>query len=73
MAAREAFPEIPHPGRGSVRVTATPFHVDGAALKPGGPAPYRIGEHTRAVLTDVLGYTPARVDALRRAGAIAEP
>ena len=54
-------------------MTATPFHVDGAALKPGGPAPYRIGEHTRAVLTDVLGYTPARVDALRRAGAIAEP
>ena len=73
MAAREAFPEIPHPGRGSVRVTATPFHVDGAPLRPAGPAPWRIGEHTRAVLTEVLGYSPARVDELRRAGIIAEP
>ncbi|MBM3217409.1 MAG: CoA transferase [Candidatus Rokubacteria bacterium] len=73
MAAREAFPEIPHPGRGTVRVTATPFHVDGAPLKPQGPAPYRIGEHTRSVLTEGLGYTPARVDELLRAGAIAEP
>ena len=73
MAAREAFPEVPHAGRGTVRVTATPFHVDGAPLKPQGPAPYRIGEHTRAVLADVLGYTPERVETLRRAGAIAEP
>jgi crotonobetainyl-CoA:carnitine CoA-transferase CaiB-like acyl-CoA transferase len=73
MAARRAFPEVPHPGRGTARVTATPFHVDGAPLAPAGPAPWRIGEHTREVLTSVLGYTPARVDELRRAGAIAEP
>ena len=38
-----------------------------------GPAPWRIGEHTHAVLTEVRGSTPARVDALRRAGVIAEP
>ena len=56
-----------------MRVTATPFHVDGAALKPQGPAPYRIGEHTHAVLTGMLGYTPTRVEELRRAGVIAEP
>ena len=73
MKAREAFPEIPHPGRGSVRVTATPFNVDEAPLKPAGPAPWRIGEHTREVLTQVLGYTPARIDELRRAGVVAEP
>ena len=73
MKAREAFPEIPHPGRGSVRVTATPFNVDGAPLRPAGPAPWRIGEDTREVLTKVLGYTPARIDELRRAGAVAEP
>jgi CoA:oxalate CoA-transferase len=73
MKARQAFPEIPHRGRGTARVTATPFHVDGAPLTPAGPAPWRIGEHTREVLTGVLGYTRARVDALRRAGAVAEP
>jgi crotonobetainyl-CoA:carnitine CoA-transferase CaiB-like acyl-CoA transferase len=72
LRAREAFPEIPHAGRGTVRVTAAPFHVDGAPLRPAA-APWRIGEHTREVLSDVLGYTPARLDALRRAGAIAEP
>jgi crotonobetainyl-CoA:carnitine CoA-transferase CaiB-like acyl-CoA transferase len=72
LQAREAFPEIPHRARGSVRVTATPFHVDGAPLRPAGAAPWRIGEHTRQVLGDVLGYTDARLDELRRAGAIAE-
>jgi CoA:oxalate CoA-transferase len=73
MEARQAFPEIPHRGRGSVRVTATPFHVDGEPLRPAGPAPWRIGEHTREVLTKVLGYPPERIEALRAAGAIAEP
>ena len=73
MRARQAFPEIPHQGRGSVRVTATPFHVDGQPLRPAGPAPWRIGEHTREVLTKVLGYPAERIDALRAAGAIAEP
>ena len=73
LQARDAFPEIPHPGRGTVRVTATPFHVDAAPLRPAGAAPWRIGEHTREVLSEVLGYTPTRLDELRRAGAIAEP
>jgi len=73
MKAREAFPEIPHPGLGSVRVTATPFNVTGAPLRPSGSAPWRIGEDTRDVLTKVLGYTPARIDELRRAGVVAEP
>jgi CoA:oxalate CoA-transferase len=73
MKAREAFPDIPHPTRGTVRVTATPFNVDGAPLRPAGAAPLGIGEHTREVLTELLGYTPTRLDDLRRAGAIAEP
>jgi len=33
--------------------------------------PPRLGEHTDAVLADVLGYDPARITALRAAGAIA--
>ena len=70
LAARGAFPTVPHPGRGTVRVTATPFHVDGRPSKPGGPAPYRVGEHTRQVLRDVLGYDPTRIVELERAGVI---
>jgi crotonobetainyl-CoA:carnitine CoA-transferase CaiB-like acyl-CoA transferase len=73
LAARAFFPAVPHPTRGSVRVTGTPFHLDGAPVGPAGPAPYRIGEHTRAVLEGLLGYDGARMDALRAAGAIATP
>lgn len=65
MAAREAFPEIEHPGRGRVRVTALPFHVDGAPVAPGGPAPYRVGQHTQRVLTELLGYPAERIRALQ--------
>ena len=71
LVARGAFPSVPHPGVGSVRVTATPFQIDGRPTLPAGPAPYRVGEHTRQVLTEVLGYAPARIEALERAGAIA--
>src|SRR5215510_2863522 len=46
LAARGAFPAIPHSGRGAVRVTATPFQVDGRPSVPAGPAAYRVGEHT---------------------------
>jgi CoA:oxalate CoA-transferase len=73
LAAREFFPVVPHPTRGKVRVTGTPFHLDGGAVGPAGPAPYRIGEHTRAVLEGLLGYPAARMETLRAAGAIAMP
>lgn len=71
LQARAAFPEVPHPARGSARVTATPFHVDGAPIHPTGPAPYRVGEHTREVMKEVLGYSAERISALFAAGAVA--
>lgn len=64
LAARSAFPEIPHQGRGHIRVTALPFHVDRAPVAPGGPAPYRVGQHTREVLAG-LGYDAERIGALQ--------
>jgi len=64
MAARSAFPEIEHQGRGRIRVTALPFHVDGRAVAPGGAAPYRVGQHTRDVLTE-FGYDAERIKALQ--------
>ena len=73
MAEREAFTTIPHPSRGEVRVTSSPFHVDGSAVHARGAAPYRAGEDTRAVLADTLGYSTERIEALLSAGAIAEP
>jgi crotonobetainyl-CoA:carnitine CoA-transferase CaiB-like acyl-CoA transferase len=70
LQERDAFPEVDHPAAGSVRVTATPFHVDGMPTHPQSRAPYRIGEHTHQVLADVLGYTEDRIKELSAAGAI---
>ncbi|HEU4369822.1 MAG TPA: CaiB/BaiF CoA-transferase family protein [Methylomirabilota bacterium] len=70
LDARQAFPEIPHRGRGKVRVTATPFHVDGQPVAPAGGAPHRIGEHTRHVLGELSGYGRAKLEELAAAGVI---
>ncbi|MBE0620551.1 MAG: CoA transferase [Burkholderiales bacterium] len=64
LAARSAFPEIPHQGRGRIRVTALPVHVDRKPVAPGGPAPYRVGERTREVLAE-LGYDAERIATLQ--------
>jgi len=73
LAERQAFPSVVHPAHGPVRVTASPFHVDGVPIPPRGPAPYRPGEDTRAVLSEVLGYAPERIAALADEGAVAGP
>ncbi|MBI1396721.1 MAG: CoA transferase [Betaproteobacteria bacterium] len=70
LRERGAFPEVPHVSRGAVRVTATPFHVDGQPTVPAGPAPYEVGQHTAEILETVLGYPPERVTALVAAGAV---
>jgi len=54
-------------------VTASPYHLDGAPLGPRGPAAYRVGEHTRAVLTDLLGYPADRIAGLLQTGVVAAP
>src|SRR4029450_3439600 len=66
LAERRAFPLIDHPGRGAVRITAVPFHVDHGPVAPRGPAPYRGGGRTRAILGDVLGYSKERIEERRR-------
>jgi CoA:oxalate CoA-transferase len=73
LEARNAFPEIPHATRGSVRVTATPFQVDHRRVGPAGPAPFRPGEHTRQILGEVLDYPASRIDGLLERGVVAVP
>jgi crotonobetainyl-CoA:carnitine CoA-transferase CaiB-like acyl-CoA transferase len=73
LAEREFFPSVPHRSRGTVRVTASPYHIDGAPVHPRGAAAYRIGEHTRAVLGGLLGYDDERVEDLLSAGIIQAP
>ena len=73
MAERAFFPPVPHPARGAVRVTASPYHIDGEPVHPRGPAAYRVGEHTRAVLAGLLGYDAGRIAELSSAGIIQAP
>jgi crotonobetainyl-CoA:carnitine CoA-transferase CaiB-like acyl-CoA transferase len=73
LLERGAFPEVPHPTRGSVRVTASPYHWDGKPVHPAGGAPYRVGEHSRLVLSGLLGYDAERIDKLIAAGAVEAP
>jgi CoA:oxalate CoA-transferase len=72
LAARQAFATLPHPEREDIRVTAPPFHLDGQALRPAGPPPYEIGQHTRSILADFLGYDSDRIDALQANGVVAQ-
>jgi crotonobetainyl-CoA:carnitine CoA-transferase CaiB-like acyl-CoA transferase len=74
MAYRQAFPTLTHPTRTQgVRITAPPFHLDGKAIQAPQTAPWRIGEHTQEVLSQVLGYGQAKIDALREHKVIALP
>ena len=73
LAEREFFPEVPHPTRAGVRVTASPYHLDGAPVHPRSGPPYRVGEHTRNVLGELLSYSTEHVDELQRAGVIGAP
>ncbi|GAA4415389.1 CaiB/BaiF CoA transferase family protein [Quisquiliibacterium transsilvanicum] len=71
LAQRQFFQDVPHGAGGKARITAQPFHLDGGPVKPTGPAPWRIGEHTREVLGEVLGYSAERIAGLHDKGAIA--
>jgi crotonobetainyl-CoA:carnitine CoA-transferase CaiB-like acyl-CoA transferase len=73
LAERKFFPPLSHPARGEVRVTASPYHLDGQPVHPLGPAPYRVGEHTRDVLTNLLGYDEERIAALLSSGGVEAP
>jgi crotonobetainyl-CoA:carnitine CoA-transferase CaiB-like acyl-CoA transferase len=63
--------EVEHPGAGPVGIPKTPFHF--AQTPPSIPrrAPM-LGEHNAAVLSELLGFSQSRVDALTAAGILVE-
>jgi crotonobetainyl-CoA:carnitine CoA-transferase CaiB-like acyl-CoA transferase len=67
VLAREMIVEVEHPVWGTLRETASPYHV-GADLDH-QPAP-ALGADTDAVLADLCDYSPEDLAALRAAGAI---
>jgi crotonobetainyl-CoA:carnitine CoA-transferase CaiB-like acyl-CoA transferase len=61
--------EMPHPSAGIVKAIKSPIHLSETPLDDYS-APPRLGEHTHEVLTELLGYTAADVDALVSAGTV---
>ncbi len=68
--ARQMLVDIPHPRFGTVRQPASPVRV-GAASIPHRRAPQR-HEDAAAILSDLLQYSPAHIEALQQAKAFGE-
>jgi crotonobetainyl-CoA:carnitine CoA-transferase CaiB-like acyl-CoA transferase len=67
---REMVVDLEHPRLGSLRTLGTP--IKAAGMPPFRPLPPpALGEHTDAVLRELLRYPAERIDELRRRGVIA--
>ena len=69
VLARQALVEMAHPRAGKVRMVGAPVRLSETPGAVRTPAP-TLGEHTDAVLRDLLGLDDAAIAALRAAGAI---
>jgi crotonobetainyl-CoA:carnitine CoA-transferase CaiB-like acyl-CoA transferase len=67
--ARRMVREFDHPVVGAFKGLPLPFKFDGFD-QPGFARPPLLGEHTAAVLADLLGYDAARISGLKQEGAI---
>jgi len=56
--------DLEHPTLGAVKTLGAPVRLEGASFRPVPPP--ALGEHTEPILRDLLGYSPERIDALRR-------
>jgi CoA:oxalate CoA-transferase len=63
--------EVDQPGIGPIQIAGSPFHLSETPGKVRAPAPL-LGQHTREILREVLGYAPERVQALIESGAAQE-
>jgi formyl-CoA transferase len=69
VAALGLVHTLPHPTAGSIQVVGPPVHLSETPVAPRF-APPRHGEHTDAVLRDVLGLSEREITRLRNEGAI---
>jgi 2-methylfumaryl-CoA isomerase len=66
------FSDIDQPGLGKVRAAGSPLTFAGVDRPPTAPAPL-LGEHTDAVLGDVLGLSGAEIGRLHDQGLVSGP
>jgi crotonobetainyl-CoA:carnitine CoA-transferase CaiB-like acyl-CoA transferase len=67
---RNMIAAVPHPTIGNARLVGIPIKCSETPGRVRLPPPL-LGEHTDEVLSDLLGYQPEQLEALRRQGAIA--
>ena len=67
---REMVVQMEHPRHGTLPTLGTPIKTDGVLGLEVTP-PAQLGQHTREILSDLLGYPPAKIAALRSARAVA--
>ena len=72
VRARGMRVDLNRPDAGAVRLVANPIKASRTPPTYRLPPP-RLGEHTEAVLADVLGWDAARIAAARAAGALGSP
>jgi crotonobetainyl-CoA:carnitine CoA-transferase CaiB-like acyl-CoA transferase len=69
LKARGMVAEMPHASAGVVKAIKSAMHLSATPLQA-YEAPPTLGQHTREVLTGLLGYSTSDVDALAKEGAI---
>jgi crotonobetainyl-CoA:carnitine CoA-transferase CaiB-like acyl-CoA transferase len=67
--AREMVVTVEHPRAGPIRMVGRSIKYPGAPQKPLEPPP-TLGQHTRQVLSEFLGYVPETLNELEREGVI---
>jgi crotonobetainyl-CoA:carnitine CoA-transferase CaiB-like acyl-CoA transferase len=72
VRARGVVQTMAHPTAGKVEVIGSPIRASGADREPPGPSPL-LGEHTREILTTVLGYDDHTVSRLVADGVVEHP
>ena len=69
VRSRNMIVEVPHPTGGTFEAPGNPIKMSAADPDTFSPPPL-LGQHTREVLRDVLGYDQARIEGLLAAGAV---
>jgi formyl-CoA transferase len=72
IAARGMLVTVDDPVAGPRKYARSPLHLSSAPKIPTRPAP-QLGEHSAAILGDLLGYSEARIQELRQEGIIGAP
>lgn len=71
VLARDMVVEVPLKSGATVRMPGNPIKLSGAEKGRAFTRPPELGENTRQVLGDFVGYAPDKLEALRAEGAIA--